>query len=94
MPEVRFEIMWPDGSNEVCYSPSSIVKKYFSPGESYPLEEFVGRSRQALNTASDRVEQQYGRPCGLALGQLQAIEAKASQYNDYNGQAVQLLRFI
>lgn len=93
MPEVYFDIVWPDGEREVCYSPSSIVKAYFSAGESYDLEEFVDRSRQALNQASDRVRQKYGHPCRLALGQLQTIEEKASHYLDHRNQQVQFLHF-
>ncbi|MBD2096448.1 MSMEG_0570 family nitrogen starvation response protein [Trichocoleus sp. FACHB-591] len=80
MPEIRFQIQWPDGSQETCYSPSLIVKDYFAPNQDYDLDDFVARSRTALKIASDRVQVKYGKPCGLALGQLQEIEAKAAQY--------------
>ena len=40
MPEMRFHIRWPDGAVETCYSPSLVVKDFFSPGESYPLADF------------------------------------------------------
>jgi uncharacterized repeat protein (TIGR04042 family) len=80
MPETRFQIEWPDGSQETCYSPSSVVKKYFSVNESYDLEDFLSRVSEALNLASDRVQAKYGRPCGLALGQLQEIEMNARKY--------------
>lgn len=82
MPEVHFEIAWPDGSTELCYSPSAVIKKYFQVGESYPLEDFVARSRQALNSGSERVKAKYGHPCGLALGQLEQIETKARTYQN------------
>ncbi|NJP09809.1 MAG: MSMEG_0570 family nitrogen starvation response protein [Leptolyngbyaceae cyanobacterium RU_5_1] len=72
---------WPDGSQETCYSPSLIVKDDFTPGSEYTLEEFVARSRTALNIASDRVQAKSGMPCSLALGQLQKIETKAVQYS-------------
>ncbi|MFP4133304.1 MAG: MSMEG_0570 family nitrogen starvation response protein [Halothece sp.] len=58
MPEVYFKIAWPDGSTELCYSPSAVIKKYFQVGESYPLEDFVARSRLALNSGSERVKKQ------------------------------------
>lgn len=93
MPEIRFQIQWPDGSQETCYSPSLVVKEYFTPGESYSLEEFVRRSRTSLTIASDRVKAKYGFPCGLALGQLQHIEERAAQYPQQNA-AVQLVQFI
>jgi len=91
MPEVQFKIVWPDGESEVCYSPSSVVQTYFGAGESYDLEEFVARSRQALKTASDRVQQKYGHPCRLALTQLQAIEEKANHYPNHPRQQVKVL---
>ncbi|MFM7324133.1 MAG: MSMEG_0570 family nitrogen starvation response protein, partial [Nodosilinea sp.] len=54
MPEIRFQIQWPDGSRETCYSPSLVVKDYFVAQQAYPLEDFVQRSRTALQIASDR----------------------------------------
>ncbi|QIB34230.1 MSMEG_0570 family nitrogen starvation response protein [Ancylobacter pratisalsi] len=74
MPEMRFSIRWPDGRRERCYSPSLIVKDYFEPGQSYEISDFLAKSREALNIASQRVEARYGRPCSLALGQLARIE--------------------
>ena len=94
MPEIRFQVQWPDGSQESCYSPSLVVQKYFEPGQTYDLDDFVARSRTALNIASDRVQAKYGMPCSLALGQLQAIETKASQYQTLDQPKVTLLQFI
>lgn len=76
MPEVRFRVLWPDGSREICYSPSRVVQDYFVAGKSYALADFRDRSRAALSAAAERVRQIYGAPCGRALGQLAAIEAK------------------
>ena len=45
MPEIRFQIQWPDGSQETCYSPSLVVKDYFTPNSDYDLGDFVQRSR-------------------------------------------------
>jgi len=94
MPEIRFQIRWSDGTQDSCYSPSLIVKEYFSPNTEYELEDFVQRSRIALNIASDRVNAKYGRPCGLALGQLREIEAKAAQYQQLPNAKVQVINFI
>ena len=94
MPEIRFQIELPDGSQELCYSPSLVVKEYFTPGNEYPLDDFIARSRTALTIASDRVKAKYGRPCGLALGQLQVIEAMATQYQAVTQPIVKLIRFI
>lgn len=94
MPEIRFQIQWPDGSEETCYSPSLVVKKYFTVGETYTLTDFLERSRTALNIASDRVKAKYGFPCGLALGQLQQIESHATQYTALESPHVSILKFI
>ncbi|GEO39719.1 putative repeat protein (TIGR04042 family) [Skermanella aerolata] len=82
MPEMRFNIRWPDGALESCYSPSLVIKDYLTPGESYPLNEFLERSRTALSIASDRVKAKYGMPCSLALGQLARIEARCGRFAD------------
>ena len=63
---MRFEVRWPDGSRREYYSPSLVVEDYLKPGEAYPLADFVGRSREALQQASDRVRAAYGMPCSLA----------------------------
>jgi uncharacterized repeat protein (TIGR04042 family) len=94
MPEIRFRIQWPDGNEETCYSPSLIVKEYFSPDHDYDLIDFVERSRTSLTIASDRVQAKYGRPCGLALGQLQDIEAKSIRYQDFPQPKVRFIHFI
>ncbi len=96
MPEIRFEVQWPDGTHEVCYSPSLIVKDYFTPAQSYRLEEFVERSRTALKIASDRVQAKYGMPCSLALRQLQQIEQQAAHYQqtEQPDLQVRVIRFL
>ncbi len=94
MPEIHFQIQWPDGSQNVCYSPSLVVKDYFTPEGEYVLSDFVERSRTALTIASDRVQAKYGRPCGLALGQLQEIEMKSAQYSHLSQPKVRFIQFI
>jgi uncharacterized repeat protein (TIGR04042 family) len=79
MPEMRYDIEWPDGTRESCYSPSLVIKDYFDPGQSYSLAEFLHRSRTALNIASERVQAKYGFPCSRALGQLAKTEAAVTR---------------
>ena len=93
MPEMRFLIRWPDGSAESCYSPSLVVKDYFSPGESYPLAEFVGRSRTALGIASERVKEKFGFHCSRALAQLAQIESGAAAFAHCPGARVTIDAF-
>ena len=94
MPEINFQIQWPDGTEQNCYSPSLVVKQYFNPGETYELTEFVEKSRTALKIASDRVEQAYGFPCSRALGQLKQIESKASEYHNLAEPKVLFVKYI
>ena len=83
MPEMHFTIRWPDGERERCYSPSLVIKDYFTPGASYPLADFVQRSRDALTIASERVRAKYGYGCGHAHAQLEQIERRAGTFPDF-----------
>ncbi len=83
MPEMRFLIRWPDGTAESCYSPSLVVKEFFSPGERYPLSDFLARSRTALNVASDRVKAKYGWRCSRAMAQLAQVETAAATFSSF-----------
>ncbi len=94
MPEINFKICWSDGTEQTCCSPSLVVKEYFIPNTEYKLNEFVEKSRIALNIASDRVQEAYGFPCGKALGQLQQIETKALEYKDLPEAKVLFIEFI
>jgi uncharacterized repeat protein (TIGR04042 family) len=48
-------------------------------------------SRTALMAASERVRARYGRPCSLALGQLQRIEATAQRQGAAAGPDAQVI---
>lgn len=82
MPELMFRVRWPDGAEEVCYSPSSVVREHLAPGAAYPLGDFLHRSRTALSVASGRVAAKYGFHCSRALGQIQHIEAACARFAD------------
>ena len=94
MPEINFKIQWSDGTEQICYSPSLVVKSHFVPGTEYELNEFVEKSRTALKIASDRVKKAYGFPCGRALGQLKQIETKALDYQDLPEAKVLFVEFL
>ena len=83
MPEMHWTLRWPDGSEERCYSPSSVITDMFTPGESYPLTDFLHRARIAMERASNRVERKYGFACSSAMEQLDRIERRAV---DFEGQ--------
>lgn len=94
MPEMRFVVTWPDGREEACYSPSMIIKDYFVEGQTYPLDDFVTRSREALHIASDRVEAKYGFACSAALDQLHRIEITAKSFANQPDASVRCNQFI
>jgi uncharacterized repeat protein (TIGR04042 family) len=94
MPEMRFVVRWPDGAKDTCYSPSLVIKDYFSEGETYAVADFVARSREALMIASDRVKAKYGHACSLALGQLAKIENAAGRFADEPDAEVACERFL
>jgi uncharacterized repeat protein (TIGR04042 family) len=94
MPEMRFTIRWPDGTEAVCYSPSLVIRDHFVPGTDYPLGDFVARSRKALGLASDRVMARYGMPCTRALSQLDRIEHRARDFSALPGTKVTVVAFL
>ena len=80
MPEMHFTVRWPDGDDTRCYSPSLVVREYLEGGRSYPLPDFMERSRTMLNIGSERVRAKYGFACSAALDQLRALEERAGAY--------------
>lgn len=94
MPEMRFQIEWPDGKQETCYSPSLVIKDHLTPGETYPLDDFVARCGEALAIASERVRQKYGFPCSLAQGEAARIRRTAASFQGRPGAAVRVLAFF
>jgi uncharacterized repeat protein (TIGR04042 family) len=94
MPEMWFKVRWPDGESETCYSPSLVVRDYLREGETYPLDDFLTRTREALLIASDRVKLKFGRPCRLALEQLASIERSSARFADDSDAQVTCERFL
>ena len=80
MPEMYFQVRWPDGETQRCYSPSTVIADFLASGTSYPIADFVERSRRALGIASDRVRDKYGFACSAAADQLAEIEQTAARY--------------
>jgi len=75
MPEMRFTVRWPDDTVTDCYSPSLVIKDYFTAGARYAPADFLHRASTALHIASERVREKYGYACSSALDQLRQIEA-------------------
>ncbi|MFI5541723.1 MSMEG_0570 family nitrogen starvation response protein [Nocardia sp. NPDC051900] len=79
MPEVTFDIRWPDGNVQSCYSPSLVIHDHLATGVDYPIDDFLTRASSALNSASERVREKFGFYCTSAMQTLHAIEASAAQ---------------
>lgn len=84
MPEMKFNVRWPDDTETLCYSPSLVIEDHLVPGASYTLDDFIGRSRTALTIASDRVMQKYGFPCARAMGQLAELERLVAGFRGHD----------
>lgn len=82
MPEVRFHIRWPDGREEACYSPSTVIREHFAVGDSYPVAEFAERATAALDAASERVRTRFGMGCAQAMNQAASLERTARTFAD------------
>jgi len=88
MPEMYFQVRWPDGATQRCYSPSTVVAEYFTAGTAYELADFVERSRTALGIAGERVREKFGYQCTGASEQLARIEHAAAVYGAVAGAEV------
>jgi uncharacterized repeat protein (TIGR04042 family) len=82
MPELLFDVRWPDQSVTRCYSPSRAIAAHLDAGRDYPLPEFLSRSRAGLQAASDRVREVYGAPCSRAAAQLAEIERLGARFGE------------
>ena len=76
MPAMHFYLLWPDGSEDCCYSPSTIIRQHLQVGMRYPIKEFEQLCAKALHDASDRVHEKFGYACSSAMEQLAAIQQK------------------
>jgi len=81
MPQMHFLVRWPDGDEMRCYSPSLIVREYLVVGQSYPVTDFMERSRTMLSIGSERVRAKFGFACSAAMDQLATLEERAATFD-------------
>jgi uncharacterized repeat protein (TIGR04042 family) len=81
MPEMTFDVRWPDGRVQRCYSPSLVMHDYLTAGTDYPVADFVERSSRALAEASERVRAKYGFACTSAAATTEQIRTAAGEYD-------------
>ena len=80
MPDVLFDVRWPDGSTQSFYSPSTIVRDYFEAGADYTLDDFVERTRECMTIADDRVRAKYGIGCSESAMTIAGVEYGARRH--------------
>ena len=80
MPETIFHIRWPDGTEEECYSPSTVIHDHLKVGQKYRVDDFHTRSRTALDLAARRVEAKFGFRCTSADAQAAKLATAVARY--------------
>jgi uncharacterized repeat protein (TIGR04042 family) len=80
MPEMTFDVRWPDGRVQACYSPSLVIHDHLETGVDYTIDDFMARVSTALNIAAERVKAKYGFYCSSAMRTLDAVEFIAAQF--------------
>ena len=93
MPEMQFDVRWPDGERTRCYSPSLVIKDYVQPATRYPLPQFMAHMREALQIASDRVRAKYGFACSQAAATLAQLEHTAARFDGQPQAQVEVIGF-
>jgi uncharacterized repeat protein (TIGR04042 family) len=88
MPAVGFVLRWPDGVEQRCTSPSSVVHDHLAAGMAFTVSELVARTALAMDAASERVRARYGFACSGAAEQQAAIERAAGRYAPGDGPAI------
>jgi uncharacterized repeat protein (TIGR04042 family) len=77
---MTFEVRWPDGSRQRCYSPSLVMHDYLQTGATYTVADFVSRSATALAEASERVRAKFGFACTSAAATDAEIRDTATRF--------------
>jgi putative flavoprotein involved in K+ transport len=81
VPEVAFDVRWPDGSAQRCISPSRVIGAALVAGGRYPVAEFTRRACGALERGSARVRDLHGFGCAAAVQQAADLRAVAAAYD-------------
>jgi uncharacterized repeat protein (TIGR04042 family) len=80
MPEMTFDVQWPDGRVQRCYSPSLVMHDYLMTGSEYTVADFLDRSVKALHEASERVRAKFGFACSSAAWTTEEITSAATKF--------------
>lgn len=80
MPEVICQIRWPDGTEDRCYSPSTIIRDYLAANASYSVTDFTTRVTTALDHAALRVKAVHGMRCTRADAEARRLSQIAKKF--------------
>lgn len=80
MPEMTFQVRWPDGVEQQCYSPSLVVHDHLTTGATYAVADFVARTDRAMSEAGERVRAKFGFACTSAAATAETIHQVAARY--------------
>jgi uncharacterized repeat protein (TIGR04042 family) len=81
MPEVRLQLVWPDGGQSEFYSPSTVVLEYLKPGDELSILELEQRGVRALEEASERVRARYGFACTRVDEEMDRLRRRVSAFD-------------
>lgn len=77
---MSFAVRWPDGTQQVLYSPSLVVAEHLEPGVTYAVADFVGRTVAAMEIADQRVRAKHGHACAGAASTVAEVERRAARF--------------
>jgi uncharacterized repeat protein (TIGR04042 family) len=77
---MTFDVQWPDGRVQRCYSPSLVMHDYLNTGSDYTIADFLDRSGKALHEASERVRAKFGFACSSAAWTVEEITSTATEF--------------
>jgi uncharacterized repeat protein (TIGR04042 family) len=77
---MTFDVQWPDGRVQRCYSPSLVMHDYLNTGSDYTVADFLDRSSKALQEASERVRAKFGFACSSAAWTEEEITSAATRF--------------
>lgn len=80
MPEVIFQLCWPDGEASQFYSPSTVVYEYLKPGDALSVAELEQKGLAALKEASERVRARYGFACTRTDEEASKLKRRVALY--------------
>lgn len=81
MPVTYIHIELPDQKKDKIYSPSSVIREYFNPGEIHSIDNFLTICSKGLNEASERVRQKFGYACTSAIAESQRMNTVCKNYD-------------